>query len=247
MNWESLCVIAVRHPEETGVVISQPVVRDTDGNVFIVRDVTTPDPAPNILIDSQDIEAGRIGPFVSIKERPAQIRFLSVVASPEFNNALKETIASDILRWEALQRGLTFAYASLEDIQRWRKYTIGAFLSKAEENLSTAIRERYKCELELNRTEILDLILTQLGYITDRGTHERRRMYLLQCIFLSIFRSGRWPVVEDLAMRELECDAAQLQNEMHSCLEEIGSHRRLFDPPRPEPYARVSGNNLQFA
>jgi hypothetical protein len=75
MTWNSLRVIAVRLPEETGVVISQPVVRDTDGNVFIVRDVAGLDPQPNTLIDYQDIDSGRIGAFLRIEARPARRGF----------------------------------------------------------------------------------------------------------------------------------------------------------------------------
>lgn len=234
MSWGSLRVIAVRLPEETGVIITQPIVRDADdGNIFMVRDVTSPHPVPNTLIDYQDIESGRIGPFLSIEERPAHMGFLSVIASPDFITALNHTNVPDIMRWENLKQGRRFGYASIEDIQRWRKHTADAFLSKAEEKLKEAIMQRSAGRyVPQSLFETIDLMLTQLGYITDGGSSERKRMYLLWCILFAD-DSTRWPVIEDLAMRELEVSAATLQEEMLLFRQQRleGPKKRLFSFP----------------
>lgn len=104
MTWDTLTVFAAEAPlGKTGAAIGQPIVRDTQGRIFVVRDVLNEDPYPNMLIDEQELVSGKIGSFVIVPPKcQAKRGFLTIVISAEFHGVLKQTQSPDDLGWQRL-------------------------------------------------------------------------------------------------------------------------------------------------
>jgi hypothetical protein len=228
MSWHTTKVIAAYAPRITGSVISQPIVRDKQKHVFVVRDVSVGEPIPNTLIDEEELRSGAIESIVMVPECPAKCGFLTVVISKDFAKALEKSNISQNLSWVPIVgTSFKFAYDSIERIDVWRNDCAKAFMAWTKGKLPNALRESIYADREARQIED---VLRQVRYITDNNSVFRKEMYLQLGVLLTIRDPQRWKVVEDLALRELGVDKVSLD-------EELKRYREILNCEPPELFS----------
>jgi hypothetical protein len=124
MPWDHLRVVGAEAPFRDGVTFKPPMVRDTEGRVFLIGDIADPDPSPGTLISMEDIEDGLAGRLVPLPEAHARQGYLVVVATEKFVRTL-ELLADprlrELLSRDPTQDGFYSAYAERDTVREWRR------------------------------------------------------------------------------------------------------------------------------
>lgn len=178
MNWSDLQVIAAQAARaDAGLVIGRPVVRDPSAGLFVIRNVDTEFPEPNLRLTDEEFQtAVASGSWVQLPTLNAERYCLTVAMSGPFKAALSDAPGSEQLphfSWFDIDH-LSIAYAHREIIAEWRSQAAEALLAHAEWRIGTAIASGHPIDSEGLKSDIRQAI-----FVTDERRDKRRmRVYI---------------------------------------------------------------------
>lgn len=222
VSWKELKIVAVDAlVGDTGAAIRLPIVRDTGGRCFALRDADAAEVTPNLLLSEEEVrERVASGEWIRIQEQPAERGHVVLVRSLHLTSVCEIGGASNGLPWQPASGG-EIAYVTRERAREWMATCAGALLDWSERRL----RGFFRAGIDRSSLSLIDTVLQQAIYVTEKRTVTRHRLDVLTGVLLGELSPERWPaVMRIISLQNPQLDAGQLE-------QEIAQLRKKLAPP----------------
>jgi hypothetical protein len=199
LSWSSLQVVAADGlVGERGVALRSPVLRSAEGRFLVPSSLVDETVVPRQTLRQEEVrELIDGGGWIPVRAMPARRNHVLVVRGAPFAAATRTVSLAEDLAWEDHHGRIDIAYVDRAAATAWRARCAERFTRTAERRIGEHLVHGLPTVLA-GALSLLELAM----FVTNLGTPERRRLFVLLGLAHMERSPATWPVLAETAIAE---------------------------------------------